>query len=121
MKVQPEPDIKNTGELFEALKARVEAARLPAGLSVTALVNLTGPDPAQWRISAAEGRLTLAEGAPADGQDLTLTLAAETAAGLHLKTINPLAAFMTGKIKVKGDPSKISQIKQILSGWLNKR
>jgi len=106
-----------TSELFEILKTKAEEARpdLPAGFSAVAMVDLTGADPAQWRLSAAEGRLTLDAGAPAEPPDLSVTLAAETAAGIYLKTINPLAAFLTGKIKVKGDPAKISLIKQLLT------
>lgn len=107
----------NTGELFEILKAKAEAARpdLPAGFSAVALVDLTGSDPARWSLSAAGGRLTLSEGAPPGQADITVTLAAETAAGLYLKTINPLAAFLTGKVKVKGDPSMIALVKQFMS------
>jgi len=106
-----------TSELFEILKAKAEEARpdLPAGFSAVALVDLTGADPAKWRLSAAEGRLDLAEGAPEEPPDLSVTLAAETAAGIYLKTINPLAAFLTGKVKVKGDSAKISLIKQLLT------
>jgi len=107
----------NTAELFEILKEKAEAARpdLPAGFSAVGLLDLTGPDAAQWSLSAAEGRLTLAPGAPAGQPDITVTLAAETAAGLYLKTINPMAAFLTGKIKVKGDPSMITLVKKLLT------
>jgi len=108
----------DTSELFEILKTKAEEAKpnLPAGFSAVAQVELTGPDPARWRLSAAEGRLTLAEeGAAAEPPDLRVTLAAETAAGIYLKTMNPLMAFMTGKIKVKGDPVIISTIKQLLT------
>jgi putative sterol carrier protein len=106
-----------TSELFEVLKEKAEKARpdLSAGFRAVALVDLTGADPAQWSLSAAEGRLTLAEGTPSEQPDISVTLAAETAAGIYLKTINPLAAFLTGKIKVKGDPAKITMIKQLLS------
>jgi len=116
-----------TSELFEILKTKAEEARpdLPDGFSAVALVDLTGADPARWRLSAAEGRLDLAEvnlaevaldaGAPTEPPDLSVTLASETAAGIYLKTINPLAAFLTGKIKVKGDSAKISLIKQLLT------
>jgi len=111
-----------TSELFEILKTKAEEARpdLPEGFSAVALVDLTGADPARWRLSAAQGRLdlaeaALAEGAPAEPPDLSVTLAAETAAGIYLKTVNPLAAFLTGKIKVKGDSAKIGFIKQLLT------
>jgi putative sterol carrier protein len=106
-----------TSELFEILKAKAETARpdLPAGFKAVALVDLTGADPARWHLSAAEGRLTLAEGEPAEQPNLSVTLAAETAAGIYLKTINPLGAFLTGKIKVKGDPAVISWVKQLLT------
>jgi hypothetical protein len=118
-----------TSELFEILKEKAAALRpnLPAGFSAVALVELTGPDAAQWHVTAqdiaagagpsAEGAaaLTLAEGPPAAPPDITVTLAAETAAGLYLKTVNPLAAFLTGKVKLKGDASKIALIKQLLT------
>jgi alkyl sulfatase BDS1-like metallo-beta-lactamase superfamily hydrolase len=113
-----------TSELFEALREKAGAARpnLPAGFSAVALVNLTGPDPARWSLAAADGRLTLSEEAREeagpDQADITITLAAETAEGLYLKTVNPLAAFMTGKVKVKGNPAKITLIKNFISGWL---
>ena len=109
-----------TGELFEILREKAGAARpnLPADFSAVALVNLTGPDPARWSLSAADGRLTLSEEAGPDQADITITLAAETAEGLYLKTVNPLAAFMTGKVKVKGNPAKITLIKNFISGWL---
>jgi putative sterol carrier protein len=107
----------NTAELFEILKEKAEAARpdLSAGFSAVGLVDLTGSDAAQWSLTAAEGRLALTQGAPAGQPDITVTLAAETAAGLYLKTINPMAAFLTGKIKVKGDPAKIALIKKLLT------
>ena len=106
-----------TAELFEILKEKAEAARpdLPAGFSAVALLDLTGPDAAQWSLSAAEGRLTLAPAPPATPPDVTVTLAAETAAGLYLKTVKPMMAFLTGKVKVKGDPTKIALIKKLLS------
>ena len=106
-----------TDELFEILKEKAEAARpdLPAGFSAVALLDLTGSDAAQWSLSAAEGRLALAPAPPAGQPDVTVTLAAETAAGLYLKTVNPMMAFLTGKVKVKGDPTKIALIKKLLS------
>jgi alkyl sulfatase BDS1-like metallo-beta-lactamase superfamily hydrolase len=106
-----------TSELFEICKEKAETARvnLPAGFNAVALVDITGSDPARWRLSAADGRLGLAESALEDQADITVTLDTETAAGLYLKTIKPLAAFFTGKLKVKGDPSKIAFIKELLT------
>ena len=107
----------NTDELFEILKEMAEAVKpgLPAGFTAVALADITGPDPAQWSLTASDGRLDLAKGPPTVPPDITVTLAAETAAGLYLKTVHPMAAFLTGRIKVKGDPSKITLIKQILT------
>ena len=105
-----------TSELFDILKEKAASARpdLPAGFSALALLELTGPEADRWSLSAADGRLNLEAGAPAGQADITVTLAAETAAGLYQKTINPLGAFLTGKVKVKGDPAKIALIKQLL-------
>ncbi|MDR3037808.1 MAG: SCP2 sterol-binding domain-containing protein [Candidatus Adiutrix sp.] len=106
-----------TSELFEILKTKAEGAvpDLPPDFAAVAFFDLTGPDPAQWQATAANGRLSLAEGPPSAEPDLTVTLSSDTAVGLYQKTVNPLAAFMTGKVKVRGDAGKIALVRQLLT------
>ena len=100
-------------ELFTVLQEIAGRARLDPGLESVILVELTGPDPAHWQGRISGGKIELAEGAP-DKPDLTVTASSATAIGIFEKTVNPLAAFMTGQIKVKGDLNQVALLKQLL-------
>ncbi|MDR1921636.1 MAG: SCP2 sterol-binding domain-containing protein [Candidatus Adiutrix sp.] len=105
----------NSTELFDILQRKAATLKPEASLTATILFELTGDDGALWRGRVEGGRAELAAGAPAD-PDITVTAATETAVGLFQKTVNPVAAFMAGKIKVKGDVRLIGLIKDLLSG-----
>ncbi len=101
-------------ELFTALQDLASRARLDPGLEAAIFVDLSAPDPAQWHGLIKDGQFTLSEGQP-PAPDLTLTASSDTAIGLFQRTVNPMAAFMTGKIKVKGDLAKAALLKQLLT------
>ena len=112
-----------SGELFEILRAKTAevAAKLPPDLRVSILFDLTGPDPARWLAAAQDGQISLSAAAAQAEADLTVALSTETAVGLLQKTVNPVAAFMTGKVRIKGDPGQIALAKKILAGGLKDR
>ena len=93
-----------------ALKAKVEPS-----LEALIFVELTGLDPAVWTGRVSGGRLEVTEGCP-ENPDLTVTATSETALALFEKRLNPLMAFMTGKVKVKGDVAKVALLKSLLAG-----
>ena len=104
----------NTSELFGVLQEMSNNARLDPGLEVTVTVNLTGSDPAQWNVNAGSGQLRLEQGERPDA-DVTITASSETAIGLFEKTVDPMMAFLTGKIKLKGDIGKIAMLKGLIA------
>jgi len=104
----------NISEMFAVLKDLSEKARLDPGLEVTAAVNISGSDPAQWNVRAAGGRICLEQGELPEA-DVRVTASSDTAIGIFEKTVDPMMAFLTGKIKLKGDISKIALLKQLLS------
>lgn len=93
-----------------ALKAKVDPS-----LQALVFVELTGADPALWTGRVGGGQVQLGEGRP-ENPDLTVTAASETAVALFEKRLNPLMAFMTGKVKVKGDMAKVALLKSLLAG-----
>jgi hypothetical protein len=105
-----------TGELFEILQELTLRATIDQSVAATALVEITGPDPARWLVRAVGGRVSLATAGPAEETDLTVTTSSEVANAIFEKSLNPLAAFMTGKLKIKGDLAKVALIKQLLTG-----
>lgn len=104
----------NTSELFGVLQAMSANARLDPELELSVSVNLTGSDPAQWSARAGGGQLKLERGELPDA-DVSLTASGETAIGLFEKTVDPMMAFLTGKIKLKGDIGKIAMLKKLVS------
>lgn len=103
-------DIK---ELFDILQQKATALKLDPSLKGTVSISITGADPARWHGKVDEGRAFLEQGQLNDA-DLTVTVSSETALGLFQKTVNPMMAFMTGKIKLSGDVAKIGLLKNLL-------
>ena len=103
-----------TSELFEVLQELSKNARLDPDLDLTVAVNLTGADPAQWNVSAGGGQLRLEQGELPEAQ-VSVTASSDTAIGLFEKTVDPMMAFLTGKIKLKGDIGKIAMLKKLVS------
>ncbi len=103
-----------TAELFEVLQKLVEGAKPGPQLEAQVSVVITDPDPAQWQIEVRNGAVLLNQGAPVDS-DITITASSDTALKLYNKQLKPLMAIMTGKVKIKGDPTKIAVFKSLLS------
>lgn len=102
-------------ELLATLQELVQNARPDPGLELVALVELTGPDPAQWTARVGQGRASLESGRP-EGPDLTVTGSTETAVAIFQKRLKPLMALLTGKVKVQGDMGKMALLKGFLAG-----
>ncbi len=106
----------NIQELFAKLQERAGRLDLDPNLTARVAFNIGGSEPAQWHGRVEGGKAVLYEGAAPEEAEITVSAASEVAIGLFEKRINPLAAFMTGKVKVRGDGSKIGLIKSLLMG-----
>ncbi|KXS56634.1 MAG: hypothetical protein AMR96_01550 [Candidatus Adiutrix intracellularis] len=104
-----------TDDLFKILQQLTLEVAIDQSVVATALVELTGPDPAIWIVRATGGRISLAAVGLAEETDLTVTTSSEVAIAIFEKTLNPMVAFMTGKLKIKGDLAKVALIKQLLT------
>lgn len=102
-------------ELLSTLQELSVKAKVDPSWEARVLLELTGSDPAQWLGRIGGGQVKLDEGRP-ENPDLTITASSETAVAIYQKRLNPLMAFMTGKIKVKGDVAKMALLKGLLAG-----
>jgi len=105
----------SSSDLFLTLQGLAGQASLNPDLEALVFIELTGDDPAQWQARIAGGRLSLEQGQPAE-PDLTVSASSDTAIKIFEKEMNPMAAFMTGKIKIKGDLAKIALLKDLVFG-----
>jgi putative sterol carrier protein len=85
-------------EFFDSLPARADADKL-AGVSNSYLFDIDGEG--QWFVDVRDGGLTVTEGT--GDADVTITTSSDTFAEIVAGQQNPTTAYMTGKLKIKGD------------------
>jgi putative sterol carrier protein len=85
-------------EFFDNLESRADPNKL-AGLDTSYLFDIEGAG--EWLVDIHEGHLHVSEGS-GDAQCTILT-SAETFERIVAGEQNPTTAYMTGKIKIKGD------------------
>jgi len=96
-------------EFFEGLESRVDESKL-AGVNNSYLFDIEGEG--QWLVDVKDGKLTVAEGGGGDA-DVTLTTNGETFAKIASGEQNATTAYMTGKLKIKGDMGAAMKLQKI--------
>lgn len=94
---------------FEGLPGRIDPARV-AGLDTVFAFDIAGAG--AWTVRFGDGAARVEDGAAGDAACTILAKAD------HFQEIvdgrrNPMTAFMTGKLKVKGDMAAATQLKTI--------
>lgn len=92
------PSVKET---FEQMSSRFRADKA-AGLNATIQYDITGDQGGTWHAVIKDGTCTVNSGA-AGNPNLTLTMAAEHWLDMVTGKLSGQMAFMSGKLKLKGD------------------
>ena len=95
----------NMGGRFQADKA--------GDLDITILFDLTGDGGEQWAASISDGKLDYAKGG-ADNPTATLSMDADEFEAMSKGDLNPMMAFMSGKIKVDGDLNAVMKFQSLV-------
>jgi putative sterol carrier protein len=95
-------------EFFDSLQSRADAAKL-AGMNNSYLFDIEGEG--QWLVSVADGSLSVAPGA--GEADATITTSGETFDKIVAGEQNPTTAYMTGKLKIKGDMGAAMKLQKL--------
>jgi putative sterol carrier protein len=95
-------------DFFDSLPSRADAAKL-AGMNNSYLFDIEGEG--QWRVTVADGQLTVAGGG--GDADATITTSAETFDKIVAGEQNPTTAYMTGKLKIKGDMGAAMKLQKL--------
>ena len=85
-------------DFFDNLESRADAAKL-AGMSNSYLFEIEGEG--EWLVKVADGNLKVTEGG--GEADATIIASGETFDKIVAGEQNPTTAYMTGKLKIKGD------------------
>ena len=97
-------------EFFDSLPGRADADKL-AGMSNSYLFDIEGEG--QWVVDVRDGGLTVTEGAGAGSADATISTSSETFGEIVAGNQNPTTAYMTGKLKIKGDMGAAMKLQKL--------
>ena len=95
-------------EFFEGLPERVPADRI-AGMNNTYAFDIEGAG--AWTVAIADGAITVSEGA--DEADCTFSASEESFQKIVAGEQNATTAYMTGKLKIKGDMGAAMTLQKI--------
>ena len=95
----------NLGQNFDADKA--------GDLDVTIAFELSGEGGGQWYVHVHDGKAKTNEGTT-DNPTATIKMDADDYKNLTAGKLNPMTAFLTGKIKVDGDVSVAMQLQSLM-------
>ena len=95
-------------EFFDSLAARADADKL-AGMNNSYLFDIEGEG--QWLVNVADGQLAVTEGT--GDADATITTSGETFEKIVAGEQNPTTAYMTGKLKIKGDMGAAMKLQKL--------
>ena len=95
-------------EFFDGLAARVDPSRT-AGMNNSYVFDIEGAG--TWTVKVADGAVSVIEGAE-DG-DCTISTSEENFRKIVSGEQNPTTAYMTGKLKIKGDMGAAMKLQKL--------
>jgi putative sterol carrier protein len=95
-------------KFFEELPGRADASKT-AGMNNSYLFDIQGAG--QWLVSVDDGNVTVSEGG--GNADTTIETSEETMMAVVRGEQNPTAAYMAGKLKIKGDMGAAMKLQKL--------
>ena len=95
-------------EFFQNLESRADPAKT-AGMTSSYVFDIDGAG--QWRVEVDDGKVTVSQGA--GDADAVISTSQETFEKIIAGEQNPTSAYMTGKLKVKGDMGAAMKLQKL--------
>ena len=95
-------------EFFDTLESRVDTSKT-AGMNNSYIFDIEGAG--KWKVDVQDGNVTVTEGG--EDADAVITTSAETFEKIASGEQNPTSAYMTGKLKVKGDMGAAMKLQKL--------
>ncbi|HVM69800.1 MAG TPA: SCP2 sterol-binding domain-containing protein [Gaiellaceae bacterium] len=95
-------------EFFSGLESNVDDSRT-AGMNNSYLFDIEGAG--QWVVAVDDGKVSVSEGA--GDADTTIQTSEESFLAITRGELNPTTAYMTGKLKIKGDMGAAMKLQKL--------
>jgi len=95
-------------EFFETLETRADASKTE-GMTNSYLFDIEGAG--KWTVRVEDGKVSVSEGG--EDADAVITTSDETFEKIISGDQNPTSAYMTGKLKVKGDMGAAMKLQKL--------
>jgi putative sterol carrier protein len=95
-------------EFFDGLAARADAEKT-AGMNNSYLFDIEGAG--QWLVAVTDGAVSVMEGG--GEADTTIATTEENFLSITRGELNPTTAYMTGKLKIKGDMGAAMKLQKL--------
>ena len=105
--------VANTQEYFDTLKDRFVASAAE-GVNAVFQYNLGGDGGGNWVVKIEDGQLTTVEAGEAEKPTLTITMDADNFIKMSNGELDGTKAFMTRKLKVKGNVAMAQKMRKFL-------
>ena len=96
-------------EFFETLPSRADTSKT-AGMSNSYAFDIEGAG--QWTVKVEDGSVRVVDGIE-DGADVTISASQEVFEKIVAGEQNPTSAYMTGKLKLKGDMGAAMKLQKL--------
>lgn len=103
----------SVADLFNSMTDRFQADNA-GDTNMGILFDLSGDDGGQWFVNIAGGKLNVSQGAPAASPTATVSMTSEDFQAMSSGSLNPMMAFMTGKVKVDGDLNSVMKFQSLV-------
>lgn len=103
----------NVAQLFEQMPQAFQPDKA-GNMNATVQFDLSGEGGGQWHARVADGKVAVEQGT-AENPTATIRMAADDYADLVTGKLNPVNAFMMGKVKVEGDLNTVMKFQTLFA------
>ena len=97
-------------EFFESLEGRIDPSKI-AGMTNSYVFEIDGAG--NWRVNVDDGKVSVSEGGGEGDADTTISASEETFQQIASGDLNATTAYMTGKLKVRGDMGAAMKLQRL--------
>lgn len=95
-------------EFFATLESKTDAEKT-AGMNNSYVFDIDGVG--QWKVDVDDGKVSVTEGG--GDADVVISTSQETFEKIVAGDVNPTSAYMTGKLKIKGDMGAAMKLQKL--------